>query len=273
MGAIRRPTIVELPVLRGGAEYSGLSWLSSSVVERVRLSVAAPCYNEADGIEAVVREWDAVLSAQSGSTEIVLCNDGSTDGTGDVLKRLQADFPRLRVVENAVNGGYGRALSCAIAAARGEYVATIDSDGQFELADAFELLEVLERGGYGAVTGWRKGKKDSVLRVLADRCMNLLVRALFGVRLRDTNCALKVIRGDLLRALRIEARGYPTPTEICVRLVSLGCRIGEQGVTHRERTAGMSKLHPLRTAWGFWRFLLYLRRKLKLHRAGIIVEP
>jgi glycosyltransferase involved in cell wall biosynthesis len=244
-----------------------------SEVEKVRLSIAAPCYNEADGIEAVVAEWDAVLAARPVSTEIVLCNDGSTDGTKEVLARLQARFPRLRVVDNAVNGGYGRALSCAIAATRGDYVATIDSDGQFDVADAFDLLEMIERDGYDAVTGWRMGKKDSVLRVLADRCMNLLVRALFGVRLRDTNCALKVVRGDLFRALSIEARGYPTPTEICIRLISRGCRMGECGVTHRERAAGLSKLHPLRTAWSFWRFLLYLRHKLKLRRAGIIVEP
>ena len=96
---------------------------------------------------------------------------------------------------------------------------------------------------------------------------------MFGARLRDTNCAIKVVKGDLLRGLRIEARGYPTPTEICLRLAARGCRLGERGVTHRERAAGFSKLHPLRTAWSFLRFLLYLRRKLKLHRAGIIVEP
>jgi glycosyltransferase involved in cell wall biosynthesis len=206
-------------------------------------------------------------------TEIVLCNDGSTDGTREVLERLRQRFSRLRVVNNPTNGGYGRALSCAIAASRGQYVATIDSDGQFDLSDALRLLDALERGGYDAVTGWRQGKKDSAFRVLADRGMNLLVRIMFGARLRDTNCAIKVVKGDVLRGLRIEARGYPTPTEICLRLAARGCRLGEQGVTHRERAAGFSKLHPFRTAWSFWRFLLYLRRKLKLHRDGIIVEP
>lgn len=240
---------------------------------RPRISVAAPCYNEAEGIEAVVTEWDAVLATGAQPSEIVLCNDGSTDGTGAVLDRLQTRFPRLRVVHNAQNGGYGRALSSAIAATRGTYVVTIDSDGQFDLADAFTLVEELERGGYDGVTGWRMGKKDSVFRVLADRCMHLIVRVLFGTRLRDTNCAIKVVKGDLLRALRIEARGYPTPTEICLRLEARGARLGEHGVTHRERVAGFSKLHPFRTAWSFLRFLLYLRTKLKLHRAGIIVEP
>jgi dolichol-phosphate mannosyltransferase len=238
-----------------------------------RLSVAAPCYNEAEGIEAVVAEWDALLAQRPEPTEIVLCNDGSIDGTAEVLDRLRLRVPRLRVVHNATNGGYGRALSSAIAATRGEYVATIDSDGQFDLADAFDLLGELERGGYDGVTGWRRGKKDSVLRVVADRCMNLLVRALFGTPLRDTNCALKVVKGDVLRDLRIEARGYPTPTEICLRLAARGYRLGERGVTHRERAAGASKLHPWRTAWGFLRFLVYLRCKLKLYRTRIILEP
>lgn len=238
-----------------------------------RLSVAAPCFNEAEGIAAVVAEWDGVLSAIPQPTEIVLCNDGSTDGTQQVLEELKTRFPRLRVVHNPTNGGYGRALSCAIAATRGDYVATIDSDGQFDLADAVVLLELLERDGYDGVTGWRMGKKDSPLRVLADRGMNMLVRVMFGARLRDTNCAIKVVKGDLMRGLRIEARGYPTPTEICLRLAARGCRLGEHGVTHRERAAGFSKLHPVRTAWSFWRFLLYLRHKLKLHRAGIIVDP
>src|SRR4029453_16864389 len=148
-----------------------------------------------------------------------------------------------------------------------------DRGRRFRLAEPVDLVRELERGGYDGVTGRRIGKKDSALRGFADRCLNLMVRALFGIGLRDTNCALKVVRGDVLRGLPIEARGYPTPTEICVRLVARGYRLGEHGVRHLERTAGASKLHPVRTAWTFFRFLVYLRRKLKLHRAGIIVAP
>jgi len=237
------------------------------------LSIAAPCYNEEEAIAAVVAEWDAILGAVPQPTEIVLCNDGSTDGTAAVLAELMARYPRLRVVSNPTNGGYGRALGSAIAATHGTYVATIDSDGQFDVADAVVLAGAVEREGFDGITGFRLGKKDTAFRVLADRGMNLLVRTMFGVQLRDTNCALKVVRGDLLRGLPIEARGYPTPTEMCVRLVARGYRLGERGVTHRERTAGFSKLHPWRTAWSFFRFLVYLRLKLKLHRAGIILAP
>lgn len=242
-------------------------------MSEVRLSVAAPCYNEAESIEAVVARWDEVLSQAPLSSEIVLCNDGSTDGSAAVLERLRARYPRLRVVSFERNGGYGRALSAAIDATCGEYVATIDSDGQFELADALGLLEELQRGGYDCISGWRMGKKDNLFRVAMDRGLNRLVRLMFGVDLRDTNCALKVARGEVLRGLRIEARGYPTPTEIVVRLAARGCRVGEKGVAHLPRAGGASKLHPWRTAWSMFRFLLYLRGKLKLFRARIIVEP
>jgi dolichol-phosphate mannosyltransferase len=242
-------------------------------VNPLRISVAAPCFNEAESIAAVVAEWDGILSLVPRGSEIVLCNDGSRDGTAAILEQLRAQFPRLRVVSFETNGGYGRALSAAIDATQGEYVVTIDSDGQFDLRDAMGLLGELEDGDYDCVTGWRRAKQDSLFRVLADRGLNRLVRLMFGVRLRDTNCALKVAKGDVLRGLRIEARGYPTPTEILLRLHARGCRLGEAPVSHRERQGGASKLHPWRTAWAMFRFLLYLRRKLKLFRARIIVEP
>jgi hypothetical protein len=96
---------------------------------------------------------------------------------------------------------------------------------------------------------------------------------MFSVRQRDTTRALTAAKGEVLRGLRIEARGFPTPPEICLRLSARGCRVGEAGGSHRPRAGGASKLHPWRTAWGMLRFLLYLRRKLKLFRARIIVEP
>jgi dolichol-phosphate mannosyltransferase len=239
----------------------------------VRLSVVAPCYDEAEGIEEVVRRWDSLLAAQPFASEIVLCDDGSSDATPVILKRLQDELPRLRVVRFEVNGGYGRALSAAIGASRGDVVVTLDSDGQFDLADGLDLMRRLEREGLDCVTGYRRRKADTLVRVAADRGLNRLVRRLFDVDLRDTNCALKAVRGELLRGLRIEARGYPTPTEIVVRLAASGASIGEAPVEHHARVAGQSKLHPFRTAWSMARFLFYLRSRLRLYRDRIIVAP
>lgn len=241
--------------------------------EPIHVSVVAPCFNEEEGIEAVVRGWDALLARQPFASEIVLGNDGSTDGTAAILARLQDELPRLQVETLAVNGGYGRALSAAIGGSRGAIVVTIDSDGQFDLADGLELVQRLEDTGLDCITGYRAHKADSPLRVVADRGLNQLVRRMFGLDLIDTNCALKAGRGEVLRGLKIEARGYPTPTEICVRLDALGASLGEAEVSHHERTAGTSKLRPFATAWAMGRFLVYLRARLSLYKARIIVDP
>jgi glycosyltransferase involved in cell wall biosynthesis len=239
----------------------------------VDVSVVAPVYNEADCIEEVVRYWNTVLDGWSVRSEIVLGNDGSTDGTGDILARLAGEFPRLRVVTRRKNAGYGAALSSAIAGSSGELVVTLDSDGQFDLADARALIGRLQSEHLDAVTGRRAGKRDSFMRVLADRMLNRLVRWMFAVDLRDTNCALKVVRGDLVRALIIEARGFPTPTEIVLKLAAGGAKIGEETVGHAERRAGTSKLRVWRTGLDMWRFLWYLRRKIGLYHRGVIQRP
>jgi dolichol-phosphate mannosyltransferase len=87
-----------------------------------RLSVAAPCFNEAESIAEVVAEWDRVLDSLGFESEISLCNDGSTDASAEILAELQKKYARLRVVSFEKNGGYGRALSAAIRATRGELV-------------------------------------------------------------------------------------------------------------------------------------------------------
>jgi len=246
---------------------------SSSDGEAPLLSVAAPCYNEEDNLEAVVRHWQEVAEGLGVVAEIVLCNDGSTDGTAAILERLQADVPQLRVVGDEDNHGYGHALSTAIAACKGQYIVTIDSDGQFDLADVEGFLPKVLDEGCDAVTGRRVKKQDTLLRVLADRALNLIVRVLFGTKLHDTNCALKLVRRDLLQSLRLDAAGFPFPTEVCLKLEALGAKVAECPVKHIGREGGQSKLRFLRTGWRMFRFLLHLRRRLKLYRSGIIREP
>jgi len=234
------------------------------------LSVAAPVYNEEDAIEPVVRYWVSCIEQMGVAAEIVLCNDGSRDRTGEILERLRTEIPCLRVVGGDENHGYGHALATAIAACRGRYVATIDSDGQFDLMDVRPMLAAIEEKGYDGVSGFRVKKQDSFLRVVADRALNLIVRILFGTRLRDTNCALKLIERKRLQALRLDAGGFPFPTEVCVVLQAQGARLGETPVHHREREAGESKLKVWSTGWNMLWFLIYLRLRLRLEKARVI---
>jgi glycosyltransferase involved in cell wall biosynthesis len=238
--------------------------------ESVNLSVVAPVYNEEEGIEEVVRYWLKVLGNIPLASEIVLGNDGSTDGTLQILEKLSQEFNQIRYVSYTPNRGYGYALKKAIQASYGNLVVMLDSDGQFDLADFSQLWKLFQEERLDFVTGYRMKKKDNVFRVVADRSLNLIVRSMFGLKLKDTNCALKLIRGDLARGLNIEAKGYPTPTEITVKLLALGARTGETGVTHSERLKGQSKLKFVRTSISMFRFLFYLRKKIKLYKAGIL---
>ena len=242
--------------------------------EKVRpfLSVAAPAYNEEDVIESIVRYWDEVLKDNGVHGEIVVTDDGSKDSTGEILDALKAQFAHLVVVHHEVNSGYGKALHTAISHSTGEHVVTIDSDGQFDLAEYPLLMRQMHEGKYDVVTGFRHKKQDSFVKVLADRMLNLIIRFGFGLKLKDTNCALKIFKGDIVRRINIEAKGYPTPTEILIKLNSLGYTIGEVGISHHERESGKSQLKTFQTAWRFLLFLIYLRLKITLYNVKIISE-
>jgi glycosyltransferase involved in cell wall biosynthesis len=232
------------------------------------ISVVSPAYNEAEGIRGVVSEWIGTLDGLGRPWEIIVVDDGSTDGTAEAVEGLA--HPRVQVLRLAANLGYGPALSAALARVKGRHVVTTDSDGQFKLSDLPALLAKLEGEGLDVVTGWRREKQDSWPRVAADRLLNLIVRLGFGIRLRDTNCALKVMTLAAARGLRLEAVGFPTPTEVVARAAAQGLKIGEAPVGHHPRTAGSSKLRPFRGGVQFILFLMYLRFQGWLMGAGII---
>ena len=233
------------------------------------LSLCAPAYNESEGIASVITTWEEVLARLGVAAEIVITNDGSTDNTLQILRQLQQQFANLVVVDQQPNAGYGRAMANAIAHSRGQQVLTLDSDGQFDPGEYPRLLAKLNEG-YDVITGYRIRKQDKPARVIADRTLNLIVRVMFGLALHDTNCALKLLQGDVARSIPIEARGFPTPTEMLVKARALGYRIDEIGITHYPRLAGESKLKVVRTGWRFLLFLVYLKLKVTLYRWRVI---
>lgn len=236
----------------------------------IRLSIVAPVYNEEEIIEKVVRYWFDVLKKDGLSHEIVLGDGGSTDRTIAILEELGREYPKLKVVRAGNPGGYGFALFSAIYATSGDYVVMLDADGQFDLADYVLMLEKLEKDNLDVVTGYRIRKQDTFIRYFADRVLNVIVRMIFGLDQKDTNCALKVFKGDLIRNLHIEARAWPTPTEIMVRLNAIGSSVGEMGIKHLERQGGETKLRVMRTSLELLSFLFYLKYKLWLYRRTVI---
>lgn len=236
----------------------------------IRVSVVAPVYNEEEVIEKVVRYWFDVLQKNGVTHEVVLGDGGSNDRTIEILQKLGEEYPPLKVVHAGNPGGYGFALFSAIYATSGDYVVMLDADGQFDLADYGPMLYKLEKEHLDTVTGYRIRKEDTFIRYFADRVLNLMVRMMFGIDQKDTNCALKVFKGDVIRDLHIEARAWPTPTEIMVRLNEIGYKVREVGIRHHERQGGETKLNVMKTSQELLSFLFYMRFKLWLYRRMVI---
>ncbi|MBN1878568.1 glycosyltransferase family 2 protein [bacterium] len=235
----------------------------------MRLSVVMPAYNEAQNIEKMVRRCFDVISGLTSDVEVVVTNDGSKDRTGDILYALQTEYPGLKVETNHPNQGYGAALARAIRASTGDIVITIDSDGQFDISDVSEMLPRFTESTV-VLSGYRKTKQDAWIKVIGDRIMNRLIRLMFGVSYRDTNCALKLLNGPVIRKMQFEASGFQLPTEIVLKAHALGLIVTETAVNHAVRSGGRSSLAPFRTAWQMLIFLIYLKRKIALYKQGVI---
>jgi dolichol-phosphate mannosyltransferase len=171
----------------------------------VGLSVVLPAFNEAAAIRPVVLEAVRRLSEVVKEFELLVVDDGSTDGTGEIVDALAAECGRVRPIAHPTNRGYADALRTGFAAARFDLVAFTDADGQFDLADLRRLIPTAYR--IGLAVGYREDRKDSWLRKRYSRGYNLLARTLCGTRARDCDCALKVFRRDVLHALWPRSRG------------------------------------------------------------------
>ncbi|HEY0267300.1 MAG TPA: glycosyltransferase family 2 protein, partial [Rhizomicrobium sp.] len=237
-------------------------------------SVAAPAYNEAEGIEAVIAEWHGFLSAQSDMAwfEIVVCNDGSRDPTGDILDRLTLAFPQLKPLHFARNQGAAAALNAAIAATTGDWVLLIDSDGQFPIRNLPAMLDALRRDGGLAAIGIRR-KKDVPFARFGSWASGLVCNLTHGTRLRDFNSAFKLVWGPSLRRLGLEARGMNYSTEVTSRLLERGIVPVEVEIEHRPRLTGVSSMKLVRGAAHRLLFVLYIALRQLLLKLGILVRP
>ena len=233
-------------------------------------SIAAPAFNEEDNIENTVREWSTFIENNKINAEIVITNDGSKDRTKKILDQLKLEFPNLNIIHFETNVGYGRALLSSIQNSKGKFILTIDSDGQFDISDLNKLIEKQKTEDYDLVTGFRLKKNDSFLKVYADRILNLIIRFIFNISLKDTNCALKLIRRESSKEIKLESLGYSTPTEIVLKINNLGMKYAEIGVQHFERKGGVSKLEIINTGWGFIKVLFYLKIKFHLKNKKLI---
>lgn len=200
------------------------------------LSLVLPAYNEAENIEIVIRQALEVLPLHTDTFEIIPVNDGSRDCTGAIIDRLAKEDSRVRPVHHKTNRFYGGALKSGFSHSRYDYVMFMDSDRQFDIAEIQRLAPFIPT--HDIVAGFRMERSDPMHRRIFAEIFNLAVRILFGVHMRDLDCAFKVFRGDQLRSLRLTTSGALINAEIQAKLRRQGARLQQVGVPHYPRVAG-----------------------------------
>ena len=167
--------------------------------EAIEISIVVPMHNEEGNARRLWEEVDRVIPELDGKAELVLVNDGSTDRTGELLRELASEDPRVRVVELDGNWGQASAFCAGFEVARGDVILTMDGDLQNDPADFPKALSKL-REGYRAVTGWRSDRQERYWdRVLPSKCANWLISKATGVPVHDNGCGLKAYRADVVK--------------------------------------------------------------------------
>ncbi len=209
------------------------------------LSIVMPVYNEAGNLPALHAELTAALQPLGRSYEIVAVEDGSSDDSLEVLRRLQADDPHLRIVRFRRNFGQTAAFAAGFDHARGRVVVTIDADGQNDPADIPRLLAVMEEGDYDIVSGWRRERQEPfITRRLPSIVANRLISRTTGIRLHDYGCSLKAYRAEVVKNVHL----YGDLHRFIPALAGwMGVRVAEVEVNDRQRVYGKSHYGLSRT--------------------------
>jgi len=204
----------------------------------IELSVVIPIRNEAPSLEELHRELTETLRAWGRSYEVIIVDDGSTDESFDILARLQAIDPALRVIRLRRNFGQTAAFAAGFDYARGRLIATADGDLQNDPRDIPAMVDSLERG-YDIVCGWRRERKDAFFsRRLPSMIANRVISSATGVALHDYGCSLKVFRAEVVKSLKLYGEMHRFLPAIASEQ---GVTIKEMPVGHRPRRHGRSK--------------------------------
>jgi glycosyltransferase involved in cell wall biosynthesis len=220
----------------GGAE---LVRMDIAPARATALSVFFPAFNEEGIIEETVRAASVATGKVADAYEIIVVDDGSRDRTAEIVESLEKSDPHVRLVRHGRNRGYGAALRTGFESARYDLVFFSDADGQFKLDELPGTLALAAKAP--VVAGYRIKRNDPPHRLFIAKTYRLVVRLVFGLRVRDIDCAWKMFRREVLSGLNLESDGAFISSELLIKLKRANVPIVEIGVHHYPRTTGESK--------------------------------
>ena len=217
--------------------------------QRLNISVVVPLYNEEESLRELVAWIDRVTTASKLSYEVIMIDDGSSDGSWAEVEQLKGQYPAVKGIRFARNYGKSAALYCGFAEAEGEVVITMDADLQDSPDEISELYRMIMEEGYDLVSGWKKKRYDPANKRLPSKFFNWTARVVSGIKLHDFNCGLKAYRRRVVKSIEVygEMHRY-----IPILAKHAGFkRIGEKVVQHQERKYGVSKFGMERMVKGY----------------------
>lgn len=210
----------------------------------IGLSVVVPVYNEEGNIDKLHLEIKKICEQAGYDYEIIFINDGSFDRTDVICRTLKP----LKYIRFRRNFGQTAAMDAGIKVATKEFIATLDGDGQNDPADIPKMLDYLLEKDYDAVSGWRKHRKDTIMKRFISRVANVLRHFLVHDGIHDSGCSLKVYRRECFKGINLYGEQHRfIPAILRIK----GFRVGEMVVNHRPRTSGRTKYNWHRTIKGF----------------------
>jgi len=212
--------------------------LSPETIETPQISIVVPIYNEVESLPRLIEAIQNSLEQTSLTYELICVDDGSRDGSTDLLRKLAATNPILKAVILRRNYGQTPAMSAGFNHSRGEVIVTLDGDLQNDPADIPMLLDKLNEG-YDVVSGWRKNRQDKALtRLLPSKIANWIIGRMTDVKLHDYGCSLKAYRAEVAADLKLYGELHRFLPALAV---IEGARITEIPVRHHARQFGHSK--------------------------------
>lgn len=258
--AIRRPA--ETPDSRCSTRIEN----RQSAIEASSISVFFPCYNEQDNITRTVEQALAVLEKLNCDFEIIIVDDGSSDSTGQIADKIADRNSRVKVTHHQTNLGYGEALKSGFKAAKKELVFYTDGDGQFDISELPPLLPLLKR--YDIVSCYRLNRQDNLIRKINGWGWSKLTGLLFGIKVRDIDCAFKLYKREIFDNIEMSSSGALIDAEILARAARRGYSITQKGVHHYPRTAGAQTGANLKVILRAFKELFMLYNRIRKEKPG-----
>jgi glycosyltransferase involved in cell wall biosynthesis len=230
-------------------------------MDKINLSVFFPCYNEEKNVRTLLDNILDFIPSIASDYEVVVVDDGSSDKTVEIAQKFERNNSHIRIVRHEKNRGYGAALRTGFESCEKDYIFFTDGDNQFDIREMTKLLPYIK--DYDIVAGFRTKRQDNIIRKMNEFCFNRLIRVLFGLKVRDLNCAFKIYKKKVIKNLTLRSDWGFINSELMIRAMKKGFSIKEVGVTHYPRQWGEQTGASFKVVMGSLKEAFKLRKELK----------